>query len=215
MCPPSTSTAMPSGSRHSVTMTLRLDPSGFSVTMRLSLASRTNKRPTTVLVSGARLDLDACNSDILVLLSSFIAPQARRGSNTQRRRFARPGRLFALDPQPVPRQVGDGDHHEAVCLAEPNQVRNAGHGAVVVDDLADHARGAQAGQAGQIDGRLGLPPPLQDAAGAGAEWEDVSRPGEVVRRSAGGHGGPDCSRPVVGRDAGGDAAALNVDRDRE
>src|SRR4051794_25560083 len=127
MCPPSTSTAMPSGSRHSVTMTLRLEPSGFSVTIRLPLASRTNRRPSTVLVFGARLDLTGCSSDILVLLSSFIAPQARRGSNTQCRRFVRPGRLFALGPQPVPRKVGDGDHQEAVCLAEPDQVRNAGH----------------------------------------------------------------------------------------
>src|SRR5205823_9337349 len=45
--------------------------------MRLPLASRTNKRPSTVLVPGGRLDLAAFNSDILALL--FIVHRRKRG----------------------------------------------------------------------------------------------------------------------------------------
>src|SRR5689334_15730184 len=77
MCPWSRSTAMPSGSRQSVTVTLRLEPSGFTVTMRLPLASSTNRRPSTVLAPGGRLDLAAFDSDILVLL--FIVHRRKRG----------------------------------------------------------------------------------------------------------------------------------------
>src|SRR3712207_9346016 len=45
---------------------------------------------------------------------------------------------------PVGDQVGDGAELQAVVLGEGDQVRHAGHGAVVVHDLADHARGVEA-----------------------------------------------------------------------
>src|SRR5215475_7661621 len=48
MWPASTSTAMPSGRRQSVTMVLRSEPSGFIEWMRSPLNSRTNNRPERV-----------------------------------------------------------------------------------------------------------------------------------------------------------------------
>ena len=188
--------------------TLRSEPSGFSESTRLPLRSRTNKRPSAARPPEARADFEGCK--LCHDLSPFIVHRAAsaESSSTQGRGIDRPERSFVLRFHPVPRQVGDGDHHEAVRLAEPDQVRHASHGAVVAHDLADHARGVQAREAGEIDGRLSLSPALQDAAGAGAQREHVSRPGEVIRRAAGIDGGPDRCAPVVGRNAGGDAVAL-------
>src|SRR5207244_10572580 len=62
-------------------------------------------------------------------------------------------RSLGLRFSPIPRQVRDGDHHQAVRLAEPDEIRDASHGAVIVDDLANHARGVQAREMGEIDGR--------------------------------------------------------------
>ena len=76
-------------------------------------------------------------------------------------------------------------------FAETDKIGHSGHGAVVIDDLADHACGAQAREAGEIDGRLGLSSTFKDAARAGAEREDMSRPGKVVWRTPGMHCGPD------------------------
>src|SRR3954447_17554081 len=139
MCPAWTSTAMPSGSRHSVTMTLRSEPSGFSDSTRLPLASRTNSRPTMARPTDACSD---CEDLSCVMFCPFIASRAASaGLHPQRTAIDRPGRSIELRFQPVSRQVRDGDHHEAMSFAEPDQVRHAGHGPVVVDDLADHAGG--------------------------------------------------------------------------
>src|SRR5437762_858373 len=147
MCPFSLSTAMPSGSRHLLTITLRSEPSGFSEITRFSLASRTNKRPSAAWALDSLFDLADCNSGILFLLSSWIAPQAQKWSYTQKGTVDLQGRPLEFRFQPVSRQVRDGDHHEAVRFAKPDQVRHAGHGPVVVDNLADHARGVQTREA--------------------------------------------------------------------
>src|SRR6266446_4359650 len=174
MCPASTSTATPSGSRQSVTMTWRSEPSEFSDNTRLPLASRTNSRPIVARPTEARSD---CVDLSCVMFCPFIVSRtASAGLYTQGRAIDRPKRSIELRFQPVSRQVRDGGHHEPVCFAEPDQVRHAGHGPVVVDDLADHARGVQAREAGEIDGRLGLSAPLEHAAGAGTEREDVAWP---------------------------------------
>ncbi len=70
---------------------------------------------------------------------------------------------------------------------EALQVGHAGHGAVVVHDLADDAGGAHAGEAGQVDGALGLAGADEDAAAAGPEGEDVARRDQIrgARRRAG------------------------------
>src|SRR6201995_833989 len=56
MCPAATATAMPSGYLHSVTMTLRSAPSGFSETTQSSLRSRRNRRPNVALSPDTRGD---------------------------------------------------------------------------------------------------------------------------------------------------------------
>src|SRR5262245_9759147 len=69
MCPASTSTATPSGSRHSVTMTLRSEPSGFTESTRLPLASRTNKRPVEAPPTDACSDFEDLSA---VMFCPFI-----------------------------------------------------------------------------------------------------------------------------------------------
>jgi len=61
-------------------------------------------------------------------------------------------------------QVGDRDHLQPVPLAVRDQIVDAGHRPVLVHDLADNAGGDQPGEAGEIDGRLGLAGALEDAA---------------------------------------------------
>ena len=103
---------------------------------------------------------------------------------------------------------------ETVLLSEDLQVRHAGHRAVVVHDLADHAGGARPGEPRQVDDALGLPAADEHAAVARAEREDVARPREVLglgRRVA---RDLDRARAVRCADAGRDAAR-GLDRDRE
>ena len=63
-------------------------------------------------------------------------------------------------------EVGDGDDLQVVALAVLDEVADARHRAVVVHDLADHAGRVQAGEAGEVDGGLGLAGALEHAAGA-------------------------------------------------
>src|SRR5262249_35820926 len=106
-------------------------------------------------------------------------------------------RSFEIRFESVARQLRDRDHHKAVLLAEPHEVRDARHGAVGVDDLADDAGGVEAREAGKIDCRLGLAAALQHAAWPGAQREDVSRSREVVCTTAWVNGGPDRLRTIV------------------
>ena len=83
-------------------------------------------------------------------------------------------------------------------LAELHEVGDAGHGAVVVDDLAEHAGRVEAGQAGEVDGGLGVAGPLEHAALAVAQREDVARAGRGRR---GGWPGRSSAWMVVARSA--------------
>jgi len=65
----------------------------------------------------------------------------------------------------VAREIRDGDHQELVPSAEPHEIRRASHGAVVVQDLADHAGGVQSREARKIDCRLSLTATLEDTNG--------------------------------------------------
>jgi hypothetical protein len=112
-----------------------------------------------------------------------------------------------LRPPPVRDQVGDGDQGEGVLGAELLQVRHPHHGAVVVDQLAEHASRASPGEPGQVDRRLGVPGPAQHPALPGTQRHHVSRPGQVGRAGAGVGEQPDGVRPVGGRDAGADPLA--------
>jgi hypothetical protein len=66
-----------------------------------------------------------------------------------------------------------------------DEVRHTSHRPVVLHDLADDARGIEPGKAREIDGSFRLPGPLQHAAGARTEREDVSRLDKLVRPLAG------------------------------
>ena len=97
---------------------------------------------------------------------------------------------------------------QAVLLAELDQVGDPGHGAVVVDDLAEHAGRVQAGHAGQVDGGLGVAGPLEHAAVGVAQREDVAGAGQVAGAGGRVDQGLDGGGPVGGRDAGGGAVAV-------
>jgi hypothetical protein len=115
---------------------------------------------------------------------------------------------------PVGDQVGDRDHLEVVALAVGGEVGDAGHRPVVVHDLADDAGGDEPGQAGEVDGGLGLPRALEHAAGLGLQREDVAGLDEVARRAAGVDGDLDRPGAVGGADAGRHALA-GLDRHGE
>ena len=90
-----------------------------------------------------------------------------------------------------------------------------GHvGLVGGDDLTEHARGVLPREPTEVDGRLGVAGPLQDATFAVAQREDVTRSVEVVRPRRGIDEGANGRRAVTGRDAGRRAVAV-VDGHRE
>ena len=93
--------------------------------------------------------------------------------------------MVALVAQAVADELGDGEDAEAVLAAEGDEVGDAGHGAVVAHDFADDACGSEAGEAGEVDGSLGLAGADKDAAAAGAQREDVAGTDEIGRGGAG------------------------------
>ena len=97
------------------------------------------------------------------------------------------------------------------CSQKANELRHARHGAVRIHDFADNSAGLELGQAGQIDGGLGLPGAHQHAAFAGAQGEDVAGTGQVARAAGGPDGRADGAGPVGRGDSGGDALG-GVDR---
>jgi hypothetical protein len=68
---------------------------------------------------------------------------------------------------------------------EGHQIVQPGHGAVVVHDLADHARGVEPGQARDIDRRFGMAGADQHAAIARDQREDVARGDDVIAALSG------------------------------
>ena len=81
------------------------------------------------------------------------------------------GRTEVLDQllmaSTVANQVGNGDELQLVLGGENLQVGQAGHGAVIVDDLAQHPHRLPIGQRTQVDGSLGVSSPLEHAAHSG------------------------------------------------
>ena len=113
---------------------------------------------------------------------------------------------------PVADEVLDRDHRQAVLVGELAQLGPTLHGAVVVDDLDQHAGRGQAREPREVDGRLGVPAADQHAPLAVAQREHVSRPGDLpgLGRRVGEH-----ARGVgtVGRGDAGADAVTGVDRD--
>ena len=79
-------------------------------------------------------------------------------------------------------QVGDGAELQAVALREGDEIGQPRHRAVIVHDLADHARRVEPGQARDVDRGLGVPRAHQRAALARQQREDMARRGDVVAR---------------------------------
>ncbi len=121
-----------------------------------------------------------------------------------------------LGLEPVGHELGDRDEREVVLLRDRLQLRTPRHRAVGVEDLADDAGGHEPGEPRQVHAGLGLPYPLQHAARASAQREDVARPPEIGRHGGGIDGDVDRGGAVGGGDTGRDAeAALRVDAHRE
>ena len=110
--------------------------------------------------------------------------------------------LFA--PAAVLDQVEDGAELELVLLLELQQVRQPRHGAVVLDDFAEHAGGIQPRQPREIDRRLGVAAALQHAARLGAQRKNMARLHEIARTRLWVRQQADGLRAVLGADAGGD-----------
>ena len=62
-------------------------------------------------------------------------------------------------------ELGDGAGLESVAFLIVAELADAGHGAVVVDDLTDHRGFGQAGEAGEIERGLGVAGAAQHAIG--------------------------------------------------
>jgi hypothetical protein len=77
-------------------------------------------------------------------------------------------------------QVGDGADLEAVFAGEGDQLGQAGHGAVVVHDLADDRRRFEAGHAGKVDSRLRCGRRGPARRRAGGDRKDVAGLDDVV-----------------------------------
>src|SRR6266545_1922919 len=104
---------------------------------------------------------------------------------------------FIIAIETIARELCDRDHQQIVLLAESDKVRQTSHGAVVIDDLADHSGGLQAGETRQIDGRFRLAAPFENAAGPSAEWENVAWSREVFWMTVGVNSHLNCLRAVV------------------
>ena len=82
-----------------------------------------------------------------------------------------------LGLQPIRDQLGHRDEREVVLLGDRLQLGTPRHRAVGVEDLADDPGRDQPGEPGEVHAGLGLPHPLQHAAGPRAQREDVARAG--------------------------------------
>ncbi len=115
---------------------------------------------------------------------------------------------------PMGDEIGDRDALQVVALGEGGDLVPLHHRAVVVRKLADDADRRQAGEAAQIDRRLGMARAHQDAAVLGDEREDVARADEIGGAHVVVGERPHRVAALLGRDAGRQPVA-DVDGDRE
>ncbi len=102
-------------------------------------------------------------------------------------------------------EVGDGADLQAVLGGELLQVGQAGHGAVVLHDLADDGGRAAAGHGGQVAAGFGVAGAHEHAAIDRLQREDVAGLHQVGGLGIRCHGGLHGAGAVGGGDAGGDA----------
>jgi hypothetical protein len=110
--------------------------------------------------------------------------------------------------------LGHRNELYVVLFRELLQVGHPGHRAVLFHDLADHTGRFHAGEPGQIDGRLCLTSPLQNAARLGPQGEHVTGHDEVFGARGVVHGDAAGVSPVGGGDARRDAV-FGLDGGRE
>ena len=135
---------------------------------------------------------------------------------------AEPRREFDFDLSPhqllvepaIRDQVGNRHQFQVELVREASELRQPRHRPVVIEDLAEHARGVEPRKAAQIHGGFGMSGPLQHAALLRLEREDVPRPGQVGWRRARIDEQPDGLRTIVGGNAGCDPRR-RVDGDGE
>ena len=142
-----------------------------------------------------------------------IGDRARRPAGGVEREFPDTlDQLFA--PLPPSDQIGDRNLLEAELSGEGGNLGPAHHGAIVVDELGQHADRRELRQPAEIHSRLGVSGAHEDAAFAGDQREDVAGADEILRTRIGIGERPDGGRALLGRNAGGGAMA-EIDRDGE
>src|SRR5882724_8303094 len=104
---------------------------------------------------------------------------------------------FIIAIETIAREICDRDHQQIVLLAESDKVVQTSHGAVVIDDLADHSGGLQASETCQIDGRFRLAAPFENATWPSAKWENVAWSREVFWMTVRVNSHLNCLRAVV------------------
>ena len=71
-------------------------------------------------------------------------------------------------------ELRDGDHVQAELLLEFDELGQARHRAVLVQDFADDAAGVQAGEGREVDRGFGVASALEHATRSGEERKDVA-----------------------------------------
>ena len=110
-------------------------------------------------------------------------------------------------------EVGDRDQLQPVLRRHLPQLRQAGHRAVRIHDLADDPRRTHAGEAREVDRCFRVARALQHPTGLRAQGERVTRFPEVLRDRVGVEHLADGCRSVVGRDPR--ASVREIDRNAE
>ena len=111
-------------------------------------------------------------------------------------------------------QIRNGANLEIVQLGESLQIFTAGHGAIVVHDLADHSGRLTPCQCRQITGRLGMACPAENAARIRHQRKDMTRLNQIRSLCAPGNGGLNRAGTIRGGNAGGHAFS-GLDREGE
>ncbi|OIQ64446.1 hypothetical protein GALL_540040 [mine drainage metagenome] len=99
-------------------------------------------------------------------------------------------------------QVGDGTDFQPVLAGEAFQIGQAGHGAVGVHHFADHSRGFQPGERGEVAARFGMAGAHQHTAFGGHERKDVARLNDVAGLGVARHCRLHRARAIGGGNAG-------------
>ena len=116
--------------------------------------------------------------------------------------------------QAIGNKIGDGGDFQIVFLGERHQFRQPRHGAIIVHDLTDDAGGNQPGEPRHIHRRFGMSSTHQHAAVTSDQRKDVAGRDDVAFALGRVDGHRNGVRPIVRRNAGGDAFA-RFDRYRE